>query len=142
VTNDRNAHLFVDIRVHVRFKLFALWTSVMFLYIYGDYFKLHQPGILEEMIAGRMALGAVSQGVLLAMAAVMAIPSLMPFLSLVLPAKANRWLNIILGAAYSVIMMLAMSGGWHFYVLYALIEIILTAMIVWYAWTWPKSASR
>ena len=114
----------------------------MFLYIYGDYFKLHQPGILEEMIAGRMALGAVSQGVLLAMAAVMAIPSLMPFLSLVLPAKANRWLNIILGAAYSVIMMLAMSGGWHFYVLYALIEIILTAMIVWYAWTWPKSASR
>jgi len=114
----------------------------MFFYIYGDYFKLHQPGILQEMIAGRMALGSVSQGVLVAMAAVMAIPSLMPFLSLILPGNANRWLNIILGAAYSVIMMLAMRGGWHFYILFALIEITLTATIVWYAWTWPKSESR
>ena len=29
-----NALIFDDIRVHVRLKLFALWTSVMFFYIY------------------------------------------------------------------------------------------------------------
>ena len=76
---------FDDIKVHVRFKLFALWSSVMFFYIYGDYFELYQPGKLQEVIAGRMPLGAISQGVLLGMAAAMVIPSLMPFLSLVLP---------------------------------------------------------
>jgi len=114
----------------------------MFFYIYGDYFKLHQPGILQEMIAGRMALGAVSQKALVAMAAVMAIPSLMPFLSLVLPIGVNRWLNIAFGAVYSVIMMLAMRGGWHFYILFALIEVVLTAMIVCCAWTWPESEIR
>jgi hypothetical protein len=143
VTADkRDALVMDDIKVHVRFKLFALWSSVMFCYIYGDYFELYQPGKLSAMIAGRMALGAISQGVLLGMAAVMAIPSLMPFLSLVLPPRVNRWLNIIFGAAYTLIMILAIKGGWHFYIFFGLIEITLTILIVWYAWTWPKQTTR
>jgi hypothetical protein len=76
------------------------------------------------------------------MAAVMIIPSLMPFLSLVLPAGANRWMNIAFGAVYSVIMMLVIRGGWHYYVLFGLIEITLTVLIIWYAWTWPKQPTR
>ena len=140
--DKRNALGFEDSKVHVRFKLFALWSSVMFFYIYGDYFELYQPGKLQEMIGGRMALGAVSQGVLLGMAAVMIIPSLMPFLSLVLPAAVNRWVNIVFGAIYSVIMILVIRGGWHFYILFGLIEITLTILIVWYAWTWPKQPTR
>ena len=129
---------FDDIKIHVRFKLFALWSSVMFFYIYGDYFELYQPGKLQEVIAGKMPFGAISQGTLLGMASVMIIPSLMPFLSLVLPAGLNRWLNIVFGALYAVIMILAIKGGWHFYVLYGLIEIILTLLIVWHAWNWPR----
>jgi Family of unknown function (DUF6326) len=127
-----------DIKIHVRYKLFALWSSVMFLYIYGDYFELYQPGKLQEMLAGRMPFGAVSQGVLLGMAGVMVIPSLMPFLSLVLPARVNRLVNIVFGAVYTLIMILAIKGGWHFYIVFGLIEITLTVLIVWYAWTWPK----
>jgi hypothetical protein len=131
-----------DVKVHVRFKLFALWTSLMFCYLYGDYFELYQPGKLQAMIAGRMALGAITQGVLLGMAAVMAVPSLMAFLSLVLPAGVNRWANIILGVIYTGIMILAIQGSWHFYIFFGLIEIVLTLLIVWYAWTWPKQAIR
>jgi hypothetical protein len=129
---------FEDIRVHVRFKLFALWSSVMFFYIYGDYFELYEPGSLQEMIAGRMPFAAVSQGVLLGMAGVMVVPSLMPFLSLVLPVRLNRWLNIIFGVVYSLIMVVAFKSSWHFYILFGVIEITLTLLIVWYAWTWPK----
>ena len=102
---------FQDITVPVRFKLFALWVSVLFFYIYGDYFELYQPGKLQQMLAGRMPLGAISQGVLLGMSAVMCIPSLMPFLSLVLSAGINRWVNIVFGALYTVIMILAIRGG-------------------------------
>ena len=138
----RHAAAFVDIKVHVRLKLFALWSSVMFFYIYGDYFELHQPGKLQDMLAGRMPFGAISQGVLLGMAAVMVIPSLMPFLSLVLPVAVNRWMNIVFGAVYSVIMIAVIRGGWHYYILFGLIEIILTVLIVWYAWTWPKQPTR
>ncbi len=130
-----------DVKVHVKFKLFALWCSVLFFYIYGDYFELYQPGKLQAMIAGRMAMGVVSQGVLFGMSAVMAIPSLMIFLSLVLPSRVNRWLNMVLGAAYSAVMILAIQGAWHFYVFFGVIEIMLTSLIVWYAWTWPKRAS-
>ena len=140
---DRNAlPTFDDIKIHVRFKLFALWSSVMFCYIYGDYFELYQPGKLKSMIAAGMALGGVTQGVLLGMAAVMAVPSLMVFLSLVLPPRVNRWVNIVAGTAYTAIMIAAMKGGWHFYIFLGLIEITLTALIVWYAWTWPKQPAR
>lgn len=115
---------FEDIRVNVRFKLFALWCSVMFFYIYGDYFELYQPGKLPDMIAGRTVFGAVSQGGLLGMASIMIVPSLMPFLSLALPAGVNRWMNIVFGSIYTAIMVLAIRGGWHFYVVYGLIEIV------------------
>ena len=84
-----------DPRLPVKLKLSALWTRVMFCYIYGDYFELYQPGKLQEMIAGRMPLGAVTQGVLMKVGVVMAIPSLMGFLSLVVPARMNRWLNLV-----------------------------------------------
>ncbi len=131
--------MFDDPKVNVRLKLFALWSSVMFFYIYGDYFQLYQPGQLRDMVAGKTALGAVSQGILLEMSAIMIVPSLMPFLSLVLPAKASRWVNIVAGALYTAIMVLAIRGQWHFYILYGWIEIVLTALVVWYAWTWPKT---
>lgn len=113
----------------------------MFCYIYGDYFELYQPGKLQQMLSGRTALGPVTQGALLGMASVMAIPSLMVFLSLILPSTASRWLNIVLGVVYTVIMVLAVQGGWHFYVLFGLIEIALTLTIAWYAWTWPKQSA-
>ena len=136
------ASAFDDIRVHVKFRLFALWCSVIFFYIYGDYFELYQPGKLQGMISGKMALGPVSQGVLLGMAGIMVMPALMPLLLLVLPAGVNRWVNVVIGTVYTVVMILAIRGSWHFYTLYGLIEITLTSLIVWYAWTWPKQPTR
>jgi hypothetical protein len=140
--DKKNALAFEDIRVNVKLRLFALWSSVMFFYIYGDYFQLYQPGQLQDMIAGRTAFGPISQTFLLGISAVMVIPSLMPFLSLALPAGVNRWVNIVSGTLYTVIMILAIRGGWHFYIIYGLIEILLTALIVWHAWTWPRQAER
>lgn len=134
----KKAVIFENIKVDVRFKLLALWCSVLFFYIYGDYFELYQPGKLQGMIAGRTAAGDISQEVLLGMSAIMIIPSLMPFLSLALPARVSRWVNIGAGALYTVIMMLVILGGWHFYVVFGLIEIALTLLIVWHAWSWPK----
>lgn len=138
IEEEQPASALHDLKVDVKLKLFALWCSLVFFFIYGDYFELYQPGKLQGMIAGKMALGPRSQGVLLAMAAVMVIPSLMPFLSLALPAAVNRWANVASGTLYAVIMILAIRGGWHFYILYGFIEIALTALIVWFAWTWPK----
>ena len=129
-----------DAKVPTRIRLAALWTSVMFCYVYGDYFELYIPGKLEGMLQGRMApLGPVTQGVLLGTSILMAVPSLMVFLSIALPSVVSRWLNILAGLFYAGIMLLiAVNGGWAFYVFFALIEVALTAAIVWSAWRWPR----
>ncbi len=138
----KTSFAFEDIKVNVRLKLSALWCSVIFFYIYGDYFQLYQPGQLRDMAVGKTALGAVSQGILLGMSAIMIVPSLMPFLSLVLSVRFARWANIVAGTLYTAIMVLAIRGEWRFYILYGLIEIVLTMLVVWYAWTWPKQTVR
>lgn len=140
MTIKTSSAAFEDIRVPVRYKLVALWSSVVFLYMYGDYFELYQPGKLQAMIAGKTGLGPVTQTSLMGMAAMMAVPSLMVILSLVLPATVNRWVNIILGTVYAAIMVLAVQGSWHFYTFYGWIEIALSLSIAWCAWTWPKQS--
>jgi hypothetical protein len=128
-----------DIRIHVKMKLSALWTSVMLCYIYGDYFELYKPGKLQGMLDGQMGpLGQVTQGVLLGTSILMAIPGVMVFLSLALKPALNRWLNIIFGVIYTVIMLITMPGAWTFYIFLGVVEVVLTALIVWNAWNWPS----
>ena len=125
----------------VKIKLAALWTSVMFCYIYADYFGLYVPGRLQAMMNGKMGpLGPTTQGVLLFTSVIMIIPSLMIFLSVALKPALNRWLNIIVGVLYTVIILITM-WDWAFYILYGVVEITLTGLVVWYAWRWPRTPS-
>ena len=127
-----------DIKVHVKIKISALWASVMFCYIYADYFGLYVPGALQWMLQGKMGpLGPTTQGVLLGTSLMMAIPSVMIFLSLALKSNLNRWLNITFGVIYTAIILITM-WDWAFYIFFGIIEVLLTGLIVWYAWTWPR----
>jgi hypothetical protein len=65
----------------------------------------------------------------------------MIFLSLALPAKVNRWVNIIAGIVYTGILdlpLLAPGEIWGYYILYEILEVVFIALIVWYAWKWLK----
>jgi len=130
-----------DIKVHVRFKLSALWAALMFCYIYGDYFGLYVPGQLQGMLDGHGPIGTVSQSSLVATSILLAIPGLMVFLSLVLPAMLCRWGNVVLAAFYVAVMIMTMPGAWSFYVLLGVVEIVLGVLTIWYAWAWPKQAA-
>jgi len=127
-----------DTPIHVKFKLSALWAAIMFCYIYADIIGLFRPGQLQSMLAGQYPLGAVSQRGLLGMAIVLSIPGVMVFLSLVLKPRINRWTNIVLGTIYTVLILLTMLHAWHFYVFYGIIDVLLSAFIVWYAVKWPQ----
>jgi hypothetical protein len=52
--------------------------------------------------------------------------------------------NILFGVVYTLVMVavVALARGWYFYTMYGLIEIILSLLVVWYAWTCPKEASN
>jgi hypothetical protein len=131
-----------DLKVHVKLKLSALWAAVMFCYIYGDYFGLYVPGQLKGMLEGQGPIGATSQATLIATSLLMAVPGAMVFLSVVLPPRVDRWLNVLLGTLYTAIMLVTMPGSWAFYMILGVIEIMLTAAIVWYAWRWPRRAGE
>ena len=131
-----------DTPVSVRMKLSLLWASVMLCYIYCDYFELYVPGKLQSMLDGRIGpLGAVTQTVLLGAAVLMAIPSVMVFLSITLPPTLSRQANIVFGIVYSLIMLLiVLSPAWVFCRFFGVLEVGQTLLVVWYAWTWPKAS--
>ena len=39
-------------KVNIKIKLAALWASVTFCYLYGDYFELYTPGKVDSLITG------------------------------------------------------------------------------------------
>jgi len=120
-------------------KLSLLWASLMFLYIYNDYFSLYVPGTIAHMEAGRIGpLGPATESVLVGVAIMLALPSLMIVLSATLWPQVSRWLNIVLGVAYTGIEALTMIGSPLFYKIVVGFEIVLTLLIVWYALRWPR----
>jgi len=131
-------HALEDIKVSLKLKLAALWTSFMFLYIYVDYFHLYMPGSLETMISGKMWEFAVTPAILFAGLASVMIPALMIFLSIGLPAKISRWINIVLAAVYIPYSLFNLAGeAWPHMLFAAAIEVVLLLLIIRYAWKWP-----
>jgi hypothetical protein len=129
-------------KIPVKMKLSALWAALMFLYIYADFFSLHKPGQMEEVMAGRMGPLPVTQGSLLTASILMLIPAVMVFLSLALKPRVGRWVNITLGVLYTAVNIWNLVGEtWAFYILFGILEMALTLLIVWYAWKWRNSES-
>ena len=128
-----------DIKLNVKLKLAALWASLMFLYIYVDYFHLYMPGSLEDLLAGKVFTFEITQAFLLVVLASVTIPALMIFLSVALPAKVNRWTNIIVATVYIPYTLFNLVGdAWIHMVFGAIVEVVLLSLVIWYAWKWPK----
>lgn len=64
-------------------------------------------------------------------------------LSAVLPARANRVLNLVVAAMYVPVTVFNLSGGeWlAFYGLGVGAEVLVLAYVLRSAWTWPRSTS-
>lgn len=129
-----------DLKVNIKIKLSALWASVTFFYIYGDYFELYVPGKVQGIINGNSMLNSPVK--LFAASLLLAIPASMVCLSIILKPSINKWLNVIVGIFFTGVMILiavTSFSEWRiFYVLYAIAESILTSIIVINAWKWTK----
>ena len=131
-----------DVPIPVKLKLSALWAALMFCYIYADFFGLFRPGALADMNQGIIhPFGPATPGILLGTSLMMAIPSLMVFAPLVMPPAAGRWANLVLGPVYGVIIVLTMIGAPLYYLFFGAIEVVLSGLIAWHAWSWPRAAS-
>jgi Family of unknown function (DUF6326) len=128
-----------DIKVSVKLKLATLWASFMFLYIYVDHFHLYMPGKIADIMKGRVFVFDITQGFLMTGLVSMTIPTLMIFLAVALPAKVNRWVNIIVATVYIPYMLFNLAGeAWIHMVFAAVVEVVLLGLIIRYAWKWPR----
>jgi hypothetical protein len=128
-----------DIKVSVKLKIAALWASFMFLYIYVDYFHLYMPGCIKDILAGKVFVFDISYVFLLIAMIFVAIPTLMIFLSVVLPAKVNRWTNIFVATVFIPYMLFNLTGeAWAHMYFAAALEVFLLCLIIRYSWKWPR----
>jgi len=138
-SEKKSATILEDMNVNIKTKLSILWATLMFIYIYVDIFRFFQPGELENILAGKVWIFEITQTWALSAMIMMTIPSLMVLLSLILKAKVNRWLNIIMGVLHIVIAIANLIGEtWAYYIFGGVVEVVLLSLIVWYAWNWPK----
>ena len=139
-SNVRSAGRLVDVPVDVKTKLSALWVALMFFYIYADILLFYRQGHVAGLLAGKAGSIEITSAFVLVSAVVMAIPSLMVFLSLALKAGVNRWANLGVGVVYAAVLGATLFAGkiTADSLLYAVVEAVLIALIVWHAWEWPK----
>ena len=130
----------IDFQINVKLKLAGFWTAATFCYLYGDYFELYTPEKVNSLISGDNILG--NPLFLFIASVMMAIPPLMIIISLTLKPSINKWLNIVFGLFFTLIMLfiaVASFTPWYsFYVFLAIVEAILTALVVWNAIKWPR----
>lgn len=132
-----------SLHVPVQAKLAAAWTSFMFLYAYVDIIGFYKPGTIDDILAGVVFVFDITQVWAVTVLALMAVPILMVVLSAVLPARANRITNLVVAsvqvpyATFNVV-----GGSWtYYYGLGVVLELIVLAVILRLAWTWPRTAS-
>ena len=130
-----------DQPIPVRAKLAATWTSFMFLYAYVDILNFFTPGVVEEILDGKVFEFDLSQTFSTTALTLVAIPILMVVLSMTLPARVNRIANLVVALLYVPVTAFNVVGeSWlYFYGVGVVLELILLALIVRYAWTWPRT---
>ena len=138
--NSKKGKNLQDMKVNVKIKLAALWASLMFIYIYVDFYSLYKPGVIEDILKGIVWQFEITQGWAMGAMVLMAIPALMIFLSVLLNAKLNRWINIIVGILYIIVAVGNVIGEtWFYYIFGTVIEFVILFLVVWFAWKWPTT---
>jgi hypothetical protein len=124
----------------VKIKLSALWAARMLSGLQGDVVRFMGPGKLEEFIEGTSGM-TITNELLLVMSIIFMVPIFMSFLSLTLKDKANRWANRIIGIFFVVFDLGFLIIFWEppaYEIFWGFVYLVFTALVVWYAWKWPK----
>ncbi|MCW2695362.1 MAG: conserved rane protein of unknown function, putative domain [Modestobacter sp.] len=142
--SSTTAGAFQQAQLPVQAKLAAAWTSVMFLYIYVDYLHLYKPGSLDEILVGVVHEFDTGPTFVALALTLMAIPSLMIVLSTTLPARVNRATNLVVATLFITASIYNVAGeeSWDYSYFYGLsigLEVLILALILRAAWTWPRT---
>ena len=122
--------------IDVRIRMAALWATTMMIFAYVDLFSLFRPDFRAALDQGKVFVFDVGQPFLLGATIYVIIPSLMIYLSLVMPRRLNRIVNISLAGIYAITIVGGAIGEWNYYVLGSAVEFVLLALVIRHSWTW------
>jgi hypothetical protein len=118
-------------------RIAVLWVFMAVAMSAHSIFSFMVPELVEEMWGMEMG-----QGMMLLMALFWWIPMVMAVLSLTLKDSANRWANFILGIVFTILNIVHftehLSPPSACQILIVGSTIVVTGLIAWLAWKWPK----
>ena len=124
-----------------RIKVSVLWLVWECGAIATAICEQYIPGFMEDVLA------EMTPEVLLVLAIVMLIVPVMAFLSLILKDSMSRWANIIVGIVFAGLGLFGAfeylaepSAYFAFKILIGIVEFVVAALIVWYAWKSKQKA--
>jgi hypothetical protein len=126
--------------VGTRVKIAALWIATLFIFAYVDLFTLYRPDVRTNLEAGRLFAFDISETFLFLTTLYIVLPSVMIYLTLVIPRGIGRVLNIALAAVYAVTVVGSAVGEWGYFILGSAAEVVLLGAVIYHAWTWRESA--
>ena len=131
-----------DQRLPVRAKLVAAWTSFVLLYAYVDILGFYTPGTIRDILDGKVHTFDLSQTFSITALTLVSVPIFMVVLSAVLAPRANRTTNLVVAVLYVPITVFNVAGGFYlyYYGFGVVLELVVLALIVRCAWTWPRTA--
>jgi len=124
----------------LKIKLAVFWLFIAGAMSANTILYFLVPGVLDEIRAGTIVGMQASTELILGMAvAYFWIPLVMAVLSVTLKDKANRWINIILGAFYAIFVLFELTMNvttvaYPYAMLMDLSVFAVAALIAWYAW--------
>jgi len=120
-----------------KIRISVLWVFMAVAMSAHSILYFMQPGAVAEVEGMQL-----SAGMLLFMAIFWWVPLVMAVLSLTLKDSANRWTNFVLGIVFTILNIvhltehLAQPSAHQ--ILFIGSTVVVTALIAWFAWRWPK----
>jgi hypothetical protein len=126
-----------------KIKISVLWLIVILCGLASGFLTIFEPGVLQQFLDTGEIEGMISTPeLLLVWSIILLVPLVMAFLSLTLKDSTNRWANIIMGIVWIGFSLVDLPEYLAKPSAYALLlwlsGRVATALIVWYAWKWPK----
>jgi hypothetical protein len=137
-----------DVQLQDRRPLLStLWIFLVLNYLFADVYALFfdpvlQKAATQERLSGHVGSIEITQEFVLLTAIILQTAIVMVVLSRVLPYRANRWCNIIVGSlqtAYAATSLVGNTFPDLFSIFFVAVEVACTLLIVWYAWTWRRA---
>jgi len=129
----------------VKIKISVLWLFTEVAGLASGLLALMEPGVIEQIMTGEIYGIKIGPEFLLLFAILMLVPLVMAFLSLTLKDKINRWANIIVGVVWIFLLLtdlpMYLANPSAYAILMWFSQVVAVALIVWYAWKWPKQGA-